>query len=230
VGLTLTILPAALDRCDEDRECGRRGIGFQAMTRTLRRLRGDLRYLLRLRVLPLRVALFQWGAHREAQRTGDRFSLVSATRPADLALLLKLTRGRRRVVELGTGTGWTALSFALDDSEREVITYDPIDRQERERYMALADQSVRRRITFINEAGAIGRTDGRTIDLLYIDSDHDRQATIDQLNAWRPALRPGALVVLDDFDHPEFPGVREAVRQLGLNGRQFGTLFVHPTA
>ena len=191
--------------------------------------RGDLRYLLRLRVLPLRVARFQWRARREARRTHDRFSLASVTRPNDLAILLKLAKGRRRVVELGTGTGWTALSLALADGKREVVTYDPVDRRRRrEQYLAMATNRVRERVTYVKERGDTGPRDGAPVDLLFIDSDHGCQATIDEINAWRPALQPEALIVLKDFDHPEIPGVREAVQQLDLDGRQRGSLFVHP--
>lgn len=50
------------------------------------------------------------------------------------------------------------------------------------------------------------------------------------MRAWRPALTPGALVVFDDHTHPDFPGVREAVEELGLGGAQHGTLFVHEVA
>jgi len=189
----------------------------------------DLRYLTRLRVLPARVASFQWRARRVASRTGDSFSLVSATRPDDLATLLRLARDRRRVVELGTGTGWTAIALALPDADREVITYDPVHRPERERYLSLAPARVRGQITFVDEPGAVGPRGQRAVELLYVDSAHGRQDTIDELNAWQPALAPGATVVLDDFTHPEFPGVREAVRELGLQGTQVGTLFVCST-
>jgi predicted O-methyltransferase YrrM len=194
-------------------------------------LRGSVRGvrdLTALRVLPLRVARFQWRARRRAARRGDWFSLASATRPRDLAVLLELARGRSRVVELGTATGWTAIALALADSGREVITYDPIDRPDREAYMALAAPAVRGRITYVSDAGSSGPRDDEPVDLLYIDSSHDRQATLEELDAWLPALRAGSLVVFDDFDHPEYPGVREAVAELGLSGRQRGTLFVHP--
>jgi predicted O-methyltransferase YrrM len=190
-------------------------------------LRRELRYLINLRVLPWRVALFDWRAHRLASRIGDEFSLVSATRPADLAVLLTLARGRRRVVELGTGTGWTALALALQDPRRRVITYDPIYRPERERYLELVDRQVRERITFVEAPGSSGPIGGHPIDLLYVDSAHGRRETVEELGAWQPALAPDALVVLDDFTHPEFPGVREAVHELGLSGQQRGTLFVH---
>lgn len=178
-------------------------------------------------MLPSRVAWFQWRAYRSASRSGDWFSPVSATRPADLAELLRLARHRRRVVELGTATGWTAIALALADSDRQVVTYDPVDRPDRERYMGLVGPDVRRRITFVNDNGAAGPKDGEMVDLLYIDSSHDREATMDELRAWAPALRPDALVVFDDFTHPEFPGVHEAIHELRLEGQRRGTLYVH---
>jgi predicted O-methyltransferase YrrM len=152
---------------------------------------------------------------------------VSATRPDDLAVLLRLARDRKRIVELGTGTGWTAIALALDDPDRTVTTYDPIYRAEREAYLALAGAGVRSRLTFRDEPGANGPSDTGPVDMLYIDSSHARQDTIDELNVWRPALRPRAIVAFDDFTHPEYPGVREAVRELGLEGTEHGTLFIH---
>jgi predicted O-methyltransferase YrrM len=191
------------------------------------RLRSELSQALELRALPRGVAWFRWRARRLARRSGDRFSLTSATRSRDLALLLALAEGRRRVVELGTGTAWTAIALALADPLREVSTYDPIARVERQRYLELVEPAVRRRIAFIDESGSVGPADAHPIELLYLDSSHEREATIAELDAWRPALAPGALVVLDDYPHPDFPGVREAVQELGLNGTQRGTLFVH---
>lgn len=182
---------------------------------------------MKLRVLPPRVAWFIWRGRRLASRTGDQFSLVSATRPDDLAVLLRLAHGRKRIVELGTGTGWTAIALALADPERTVITYDPIYRSEREKYVALAGAGVRSRLIFHDEPGAVGPSDTAPVDMLYIDSSHARQDTIDELNAWRPALQPGATVTFDDFTHADYPGVREAIQELGLTGSEHGTLFIH---
>jgi predicted O-methyltransferase YrrM len=190
-------------------------------------LRHELRHALALRVLPPRVARFQWRAHRLARREGDQFTLVSVTRPSDLATLLELGAGRRRVVELGTATGWTAVSFALADPSREVITYDPVDPPLRDRYLALVGREVRDRIRLIAAPGASGPRDDEPIDLLYIDSSHTRADTLNEYRAWRGVLRPGAVVVFDDYTHPEYPGVREAIAELGLPGSHRGTMFVH---
>jgi predicted O-methyltransferase YrrM len=186
-----------------------------------------IRYAPQLRVLPPRVALFHLRARIAALRAGDEFSLASATRAADVAVLLKLAKGRHRVVELGTATAWTALSLVLDDPGRTVITYDPIDRPERERYLRLVSRRDRDRVVFVTAPGADGPRGTEPVDLLYIDSTHDREGTIHEIQAWRPVLGPDAIVVLDDYAHPGFPGVREAVQELNLVGEQRGTMFVH---
>jgi predicted O-methyltransferase YrrM len=189
-------------------------------------MKRELRFLWTLRVLPLRVGWFQWRARRLALRTGDGFSAVSPTRPHNLAVLLKAARGRRLLVELGTGTAWTAISLLLADPKRELISYDPIERPERERYLDLAGPAVRRRLTLIGAPGAEVPPGQLPVELLYIDSSHEREPTIAEVEAWRSALAPGALIVFDDFDHPEYPGVGEAIAELGLEGRREANLFV----
>jgi hypothetical protein len=192
-----------------------------------RRLRREARFLAELRRLPPRVALFQWRAWRLALRIEDEFARVSATRPSNLALLLDVARGRGRVVELGTANAWTAISLALADRSRAVVTYDPIERPERDRYLQLVSPATRRQVTFVRAPGDEGPRDAQAVDLLYIDSTHERQATVREVHAWRAVLAARALIVFDDFAHPEYPGVREAVRDLGLQGDARGGFFVH---
>jgi hypothetical protein len=195
--------------------------------RRLRRLLVEGRWVAGLLVLPRPVAWFQLRARRLAWSTGDMFSLTSATRPADLRTLLSVANGRRHVVELGTATGWTAISLALADPQRRVLSCDVVERAEPQRYLALVPGAVRDRIELAIRAGAQGSPDDRVVDLLYIDSSHERLETIAEVEAWRPAISDGGLIVFDDYTHPDFPGVREAIDELGLYGSRRGTLFVH---
>jgi len=166
-----------------------------------------------------------------AAHAGDQFSLVSATRPKKLAVLLDIARGRRRIVELGTGTAWTAISLLLTDRQRSMATYDPLDRPERELYLKLVKPDVRARLAFVQAFGNAGpQDDERLVDLLFIDSSHSREDTIREVEAWRPVLGNGALVVFDDHNHPDYPGVREAVRELRLEGEERQGMFVHRVA
>ncbi len=187
----------------------------------------ELRYAARLRVLPARVATFQLRARLRALHAHDQFSLVSATRPENLSELLALARGRRLVVELGTATAWTTVSFALSEPSLEVVSYDPIPHPERERYLGLVGARTRRRIMFLAAPGADGPRDGRRVDLLYIDSSHSREGTIAEVRAFRPVLAPGSVIAFDDYGHADYPGVREAIDELGLSGTARGALFVH---
>lgn len=192
-----------------------------------RKLRREMRLLAELRILPPRVALFQWRAWRLASRVEDGFSPVSRTDPRKLAVLLGAARGRRRVVELGTGTAWTAISLALADPGRLVLSYDPIERPERERYLRLVSPGTRRRLAFVGASGDEGPPDSEMVELLYIDSSHAKDDTIREVEAWRPVLGEGSVVVFDDFTHSDYPGVEEAVRHLKLVGEQQRGLFVH---
>jgi predicted O-methyltransferase YrrM len=193
----------------------------------IRRLLVDARFTAGAARLPPRVAQFQLRARRLARRTDDVFSLTSVTRPGDLRTLLTVARGCSRVVELGTATGWTSISLALADRHRTVLSCDVVERDQPRRYLGLVATDVRARIELAIRSGSEGPVDGAPVDLLYIDSSHERGQTIGEVRAWRPVLRPGAVIVFDDYSHPGFPGVREAVAELGLAGDQRGTLFVH---
>lgn len=187
----------------------------------------ELRQLFSLRALPARVARFYLRARRHAHRRGDRFSLDSAARPQELAELLRLADGRKVVVELGTGTAWTAIALALDEDRRRVISYDPCVRDEREGYLALAGAGVRDRIELRTEPDTSGPHSGDSqVEFLFIDSLHEREPAAAAFRAWREALAPGAVVVFHDYGHPGYPGVAEAISDLGLDGRRSGGLFV----
>jgi cephalosporin hydroxylase len=222
----------------------RRVLGDTGRERLRHRV-SELRWAARLAVLPPRVAWFQIRARRRAWRTRDYLSLLSATRAADLRILLELAGDSRRVVELGTATGWTAISMALAAPGRHVSSYDIVQRPEPLRYLELVGPSVRERVRFITAPGSAGPAGGDRpgpagpgeqspapapyVDMLYIDSSHEREQTIAEVLAWRPVLRPGAPIVFDDYRHPDFPGVAEAIAELGLSGQARGSLFVHHT-
>src|ERR687886_585802 len=93
------------------------------------------RLLAGTRALPPRVAAFQARAMLRAWRLGDDWALESSTRPRDVAELLRLARGRRSVVELGTAAGWTAGALVLADRGRRVASFDPVVRDHREAYL-----------------------------------------------------------------------------------------------
>jgi predicted O-methyltransferase YrrM len=181
---------------------------------------------LALRALPPRVAAFQWRARRLAERVGHAWGLDAAASPADLGTLLRLARGRHEVVELGTGPGWTAIALAIADPARRVTSYDPVVQEHRDDYLKLVPEQVRERIRLVAGEGAAGAAaHAGGVELLFVDSTHECAATVAELQAWESRLVDGALVALHDYRHPDFPGVAEAVRELGIEGEATGGIF-----
>jgi predicted O-methyltransferase YrrM len=178
-----------------------------------------------LRRVPPRVTVFYVRAWMRALRTRDRFTLDSASRPSDVAALLALARGHVEAAELGTGTAWTTIALALADRRRRVVSYDPVARPERERYLALAG-AARGRIRLHDLPAEAAQPEPASVGFLFIDCAHDRETTAAAFRAWREAVAPGGVVAFHDYDHPVYPGVRDAVEELGLAGESVGGVFV----
>jgi len=178
-----------------------------------------------VRRLPPRVALFYLAALVVAILRRDRFTLASATRPEDLETLLAVADGSRSVCEVGTGTGWSALALALVDPQRRVVSLD-IEPRPAQVYARLVPRSVRDRVKFVLTAGAEGTAHAPSVDFLFIDSSHELEETVATFEAWRPQLVAGAVVVFHDYGDPQYPGVAQAVEQLGLRGEVTGGVFV----
>jgi predicted O-methyltransferase YrrM len=162
----------------------------------------------------------------EAHRTGDLFSLGSVSRPANLATLLQLGRGRRRIVELGTCTAWTAIALALNEPAAQVTSFDPVVHEQRDQYLGLVPAEVRARVELVAQRGADGAAGVDEVELLYVDSTHERTETVAEYEAWRPRMASGGVVVFDDVGHSDRSGVAEAIAQLELEGEAHGALFV----
>jgi predicted O-methyltransferase YrrM len=177
------------------------------------------------RLLPPRIALFYVRALAVAVARRDRFTLASATRPDDLATLLKLAAGAHSVAEIGTGPGWSSIALALDDPQRRIVSFD-VEPRPADRYARLVRQAVRDRIEFVLAEGAHGATSASEVDFVFIDSSHRRDETIETFEAWRPRVREGGAVAFHDYDNPQYPGVAEAVADLGLDGRIEGGVFI----
>lgn len=181
-----------------------------------------------LRRLPPRVAWFYLRASRRALRADDRAAIRAAAGPESVRHLLRAGEGRKAAVELGTGAGWSTVALALAEPGRSVTSFDPTEWPTRDRYLSLASPQARERIEIKKVEGhlAPGSFAG-SADLLFVDSSHDRGETIASVRAWQPRLAPGAVVVFHDYENPDWPGVAEAVRELGLDGEApGGSLFV----
>lgn len=176
--------------------------------------------------LPRPVAAFWLRALRTARAAGDTWSIDVACRPAELRVLLAALGNGPRVAEIGTAAAWTTSCLALAQPGREVHSWDVTAHPERERYLALLAAADRARVHLHDRPGGIGPADPPPVDAVFIDSSHEREETIATFETWQPALAAGGVIAFHDWDDEAYPGVTEAVGELGLRGEVHGHLFV----
>ena len=176
--------------------------------------------------LPRPVASFWVRALRRAKASDDTWSIDVACRPAELLVLLDALGDARRVAEVGTAAAWTTACITLARPDREVHSWDVEAHPERERYLALLAPTDRARVHLHDRPGGRGPADPPPVDAVFIDSSHEREETMATFRTWEPALSPGGVVAFHDWEDDAYPGVTEAVRELGLLGEARGHLFV----
>jgi len=69
---------------------------------------------------------------------------------------------------------------------------------------------------FSHEVGA--DWSGPPVGLLFVDADHSYEGARRDIEAWAPHLAEGATIAVDDYHHPDWPGVAEAVDALVAEG------------
>lgn len=60
--------------------------------------------------------------------------------------------------------------------------------------------------------------DAKLVGLLYVDGDHTKDGAKLDIVSWAPHLAPGATIAVDDYGHPDWPGVGEALDELVAEG------------
>jgi predicted O-methyltransferase YrrM len=140
------------------------------------------------------------------------------------------------IVEIGVFQGWTALLMAwgarqgngahlwgVDPWELEGNTYGPpftdLGSRTWAEYNVMA-QGYSSVITLVQgfSENVAATWEGPQIGLLFIDGDHSYKGAHDDVLMWSAHLAPGAVIAIDDYGHPDWPGVAEAVDELVADG------------
>jgi predicted O-methyltransferase YrrM len=144
---------------------------------------------------------------------------------------LVMGSGIHRIVQLGTHAGYSALllGFSLRQmhAQHGLFSFEidePLCRFARawlERAGLSSVVKVELRSSLDSASPQLaGDYLGGAPELVFLDSSHEYRQTLDELEAWYPALAPGGLIVLHDtsefaasFDVTQQGGVRRALRE-----------------
>lgn len=139
-------------------------------------------------------------ALRARTEARDDAHLISS--PEQIALLALIARlaGVRRVLEVGTFTGYTPLWLALELADARIVGIDRNDEPAAVARRAWAAAGVADRIELhVDDAAAVLpwlRGAGEAFDMAYIDADKETQ--LDTYEACLALLRPGSVIAVDN--------------------------------
>lgn len=172
------------------------------------------------------------------------FQHVRGATPDEIGLTLadfaRNVPADQEIVELGVFQGRTALIMAwgarqgngahvtaIDPWDLPGNVYDPpfteADSREWAKYR-INELGYGDAITLIQDfshdvANKWGTADGENpVGLLYVDGDHTKEGARRDIEWWSMRLAPGAVIAVDDYGHPDWPGVGEAVDELVAEG------------
>ena len=135
------------------------------------------------------------------------YSLIRATQP-------------ETVVETGTHKGMTALFMAqgLHDNDFGVLyTAEPNQSMWGAKGNFRKFPELENRIIYFEGMGKDMEVDGK-IDLLFVDSEHEKEVVMGEMEHFMPQLSENAVVVFHDCGGDnERVGVNAAIKELGLN-------------
>lgn len=134
----------------------------------------------------------------------------------DVDLLQELVRKLPKtrsivVVDLGAGSGTTALSVLCAREDKILVT--TVDHSDLQWSQAVATNIGRRedwRGILSDSAEAAKEFEANSVDLLLIDTDHAYRTTKGELEAWLPKVRKGGYVWLHNYGNPADWGVPNA--------------------
>lgn len=153
-----------------------------------------------------------------------------------LADFASMVPADQEIVELGVYQGRTALMMAwgarqgqgahltgIDAWDLPGNTYGPPFNQDGSRRWAahwVQSLGYGRSITLIKSfaADVAAEWTGAPVGLLFVDDDHSYEGALAAIQGWAPHLAPGARIAVDDYEHPDWPGVKEAMDALVAAG------------
>lgn len=149
--------------------------------------------------------------------------------PADQEIVeLGVYRARTALIMAwGAGQGYGAHVTAIDPWDLPGNVYDPPFTDVDSRQMAhwnVNTTGYGDRVELIQDfSHAIAEAwnpevQDKPVGLLYVDGDHTKEGARRDIEAWAPHLAAGAVIAVDDYGHPDWPGVGEAVDELVEEG------------
>ena len=147
---------------------------------------------------------------------GDNIQAVSDLTKGEWDILLPYVQALPAdgiIVEIGTGTGGTAL-YLKDLSQADIYSIDP------QPIGYVHDLLPAHDIYFIHKTSEVAAQewDHGPIDILFIDGAHDFSNILKDIWYWSPLVSDNGIVIFDDYEVDEHGGIGNLAVKIALDG------------
>ena len=147
---------------------------------------------------------------------------------SDMLYALARAANARKILETGggpQGTSGQAFARALSECGGELWTVDIVEGRPPKHTIESVPAQVKWNVVVGDSLKVDLVQFGTGFDLLYIDGDHGGEHAWGDFEHFAPLVRPGGLVVWDDYNPPDKDGIKHAVEKaialVGYSGMRF---------
>lgn len=126
------------------------------------------------------------------------------------------------VVNIGAGTGTSALAILEARSDAFVFSVDvkpvPMERE----YLVQAGLPADRCVRVLGDSGKVGIFWPVKVDMVFVDGAHHDAAVTADIEAWRPKVVLGGIMLFHDYHHRNVPGLTAIVDRMMADCERIG--------
>lgn len=128
-----------------------------------------------------------------------------------LQALVRLLTPAPIIVNIGACFGTSALAMLEADPDAVIFSIDvaecPLERE----HIQAAGQDTTRVIRVLGRSQDIGQHWPGQVNMVFVDGQHDYQAVVADIHAWRDKIKAGGILAFHDYGAPICPEVKPAV-------------------
>ena len=151
-----------------------------------------------------------------ARQLATRFGMLSVDEVDAIQRVVKMLNVPLPVaINIGAGAGTSTI--AMLEANPNIVVFE-VDKKLQPQAIEnlagtpFADQGRVKRV--IGNSWGVGRNWPQPADLIFVDGAHYDQAVINDIEAWRPILKPFGYMLFHDYNHPNVPGLTVVVDRM----------------
>jgi precorrin-6B methylase 2 len=151
-----------------------------------------------------------------AKQLARRFGMLSEDEVDAIHYTVGLIKTQNPVaVNIGAGAGTSTIAMLEASPDIVVFEVDKKPYTQSIENLATSKFATQNRVKrIIGNSWGVGRNWPLQADLVFVDGGHHDEAVINDIEAWRPHVKPFGYMLFHDYKHPNVPGLTVVVDRM----------------